>query len=290
MRWLPASATLALAVTCVVLATACDPDPVPDARNEAWVSVAIQADAGGLAVVALGGDLDDSTVEALLATIDGDVFAGRPASGRVTDNGGGVPVLEYRSTGVFSPGDRPLAAIDTRRMCDDLVAAGYTVLDVQLSVPNVDASWAVVPDQDGTVWSVNACSASPHGEIALRPDPAAFWRSLLLVAIVVAANVALAVTGSRRTAVPRWLPWTLTATAVVAAAAMISAGGAAAGDNMEVAGRLGHGANVVYVAGSAMVVLFGPLAAIAQPFYWRLPKERRPRLRRRPPPTASPAR
>jgi hypothetical protein len=289
MTWQHVPRALALTVLCVALATACDPQDLPDARDEAWVSVRVGADADGLVTVALGGGLDDAQVSALIESLDGDVFVGRPSTGDVTGNGGGFPMVEFRSTGVFVPGDAPRVDVDTRRLCDDLMAAGFTNVDVQLSMPSVDADWAVQPGQDGTVWHIESCAESPHGEVVLRPDPALFWRELVLVLFVIACNVAMAIIGSRRLSVPRWLPWTLAATAVVAAATVIAAGGATAGDSMEVAGRIGHGANVVYLAGTLMVVLLGPIAAIAQPFYWRLPKEQRPRLRRRPPPTGTPA-
>jgi hypothetical protein len=51
---------------------------------------------------------------------------------------------------------------------------------------------------------------------------------------------------------------------------------------MEIAGRMGHGANEVYFVASLVIALIGPIVAIAQPFYWRLPHDQRPRLRRHP--------
>jgi hypothetical protein len=44
---------------------------------------------------------------------------------------------------------------------------------------------------------------------------------------------------------------------------------------------MSHGANVMYFVASLVIVLLGPIAAVAQPFYWRLPREARPRIRRR---------
>jgi hypothetical protein len=105
----------------------------------------------------------------------------------------------------------------------------------------------------------------------------------LLVSIIVLVNVALAFIGSRPLTVPRRLSGALSASAVLVLLVMMATAGLSGGEQMEVAGRISHAASLVYFFVGAAVMLFGPIAAVAQPFYWRLPKERRPRLRRRPP-------
>jgi Kef-type K+ transport system membrane component KefB len=134
-------------------------------------------------------------------------------------------------------------------------------------------------------WHVRSCSESPHGSVILKPDPGRFWREVVLVVIVAAANVALFVIGSRGLSIPRRLTIGISAAAVAASTVVIASAGATAGDNMEVAGRMSHGANLMYFVASLVIVLLGPITAVAQPFYWRLPREARPRLRRRAAPT-----
>jgi hypothetical protein len=163
------------------------------------------------------------------------------------------------------------------------MANGFTNVDVWLSLPSVAHELAIVPDASSsdTTWHVRSCSESPHGAVVLEPDPGRFWRELLLVVIVAAANVALFVIGSRGLSVPRKMTIGLWAAAVAASIVVIASAGATAGDNMEVAGRMSHGVSLMYFGASLVIVLLGPIAAVAQPFYWRLPREARPRLRRR---------
>jgi hypothetical protein len=280
----PRDASLGFAILLAsgLVATACDPDSVPDAANEASVTVEVGPDATGVVVVALGGEPDVATLESIADTIDGDVFS-RPATTNVEGNGGGIPLLEFTSNGAFEPGEAATIDVDTRRLCDDLMASGITELDVRLVLPSVDAELSVLPDRSdsSTMWHVRACSDAPHGSVVLRPDPGEFWRDLLLLAVVVVANMTLAVIGLRGISVPRWATIGLSAAAVAASFIVIADVGARAGDNMEVAGRMGHGANQVYFVASLVIVLLGPIAAVAQPFYWRLPRDERPRLRRR---------
>lgn len=272
---------LALVSATLALTTACDPDDVPDSPNEASAFVDVGADASGVVVVAFGSQPDEAAITGLGETIDGAVFDGRTATSHVTGNDGGIPMLEYRSSDVFEPGEAPTVAIDTRRLCDDLMASGVTDVEIGLSLPMVETDSSITPNPDGDVWHVQSCGESPHGSVVLRPDPGQFWRQVLLVVLVVLANASLVIIGTRSVAVPRWAPWALAAIGVASAIAVIAAGGATAGDNMEVAGRMGHGANLAYFFGSLVIVLVGPIAAIAQPFYWRLPRDERPRLRRR---------
>ena len=163
------------------------------------------------------------------------------------------------------------------------MASGFTNVDVWLSLPSVAHESAIVPDASSsdTTWHVRSCSESPHGAVVLKPDPGRFWRELLLVVIVAAANVALFVIGFRGLSVSRRMTIGLSSAAVAASFVVIMSAGATAGDNMEVAGRMSHGANLMYFVASLVIVLLGPIAAVAQPFYWRLPREARPRLRRR---------
>ncbi|HEX6658661.1 MAG TPA: hypothetical protein VF065_11295 [Ilumatobacter sp.] len=255
---------------------------MPDSANEASVSLEVGPDAMSAVVIAFGGELDEATLDARARTIDGDVFAGAPATSNVKADGRGIPLLDFTSSDVFEPGDAPTIELDTRRLCDDLIAAGITNIEVRLALPNVDANPSILPESEsGMTWHVRSCSESPRGALVLRPDPGEFWRSFLLVTVVVAANVALAAIGWRGISVLRWVTIGLSAAAVVAAFVMIATAGATAGDNMEVAGRMGHGANQLYFVAALVIVLLGPIAAVAQPLYWRLPRDQRPRLRRR---------
>ena len=289
MRWQQASRTLALALTCATLVTACDPDEVPDQPNEASASIHVSSDAEGKVIVALGGKPDDEAIAALVDSIDGAVFDGHPATGAVGDNGGGIPLLEFRSTGVFEPGPAPTVAIDTRQLCDDLMATGVTDLEVWMSMPRVDTDSSITPEHEGETWTVRSCSESPAGTVVLRPDPGRFWLELLLVSIVVLANVALALIGSRGLTVPRWVSGGLSGLAVAVFLVLMATAGLSGGEQMEVAGRMSHAASLIYFFVATSICLFGPIAAVAQPFYWRLPKERRPKLRRRPSSPATPA-
>jgi hypothetical protein len=247
------------------------------------MSVTVGANAKGAVVLALGGAHDEIALAAIARTLDGAVFPGQPATSEVTGNGGGFPLIEFTSTGVFDPGDSPTVELDTRRLCDDLMAGGFTDLVVRLSLPRVAHESAIVPGESSdSIWDVRSCEAAPHGAVVLNPNPHRFWFELLLVLIVVAANVALAVIGSRGLNVPRWMTIGLSGTAVAVFLVAIATAGFSAGNDMEVAGRISHAANLFYFAISAIVVLLGPIAAVAQPFYWRLPREQRPRLRRRP--------
>ena len=247
------------------------------------MSVTVGADAKGAVVLALGGAHDEIALAAIARTLDGAVFPGRSATSDVTGNGGGFPLIEFTSTGVFDPGDSPTVELDTRPLCDDLTASGFTDLVVRLSLPRVAHESAIVPGESSdSTWDVRSCDAAPHGAVVLNPNPHRFWFELLLVLIVVAANVALAVIGSRRLNVPRWMTIGLSGTAVAVFLVAIATAGFSAGDDMEVAGRISHAANLFYFAISAIIVLLGPIAAFAQPFYWRLPRDQRPRLRRRP--------
>ena len=276
------SVALAVVLACLVLTTACDSDSVPDQANEASVSLEVGPDATSAVVIAFGGELDEATLDARAPTIDGDVFAGAPPTSKVKGDGGGIPLLEFTSSGVFQPGDAPTIELDTRPLCDDLIAAGITNIEVRLALPNVDANPSIQPESEPDMtWHVRSCGDSPRGTVVLRADPGEFWRHFLLVTFVVAANVALAAIGWRGISVPRWVTIGLSAAAVVAAFVVIAAAGATAGDNMEVAGRMGHGANQLYFIAALVIVLLGPIAAVAQPLYWRLPRDQRPRLRRR---------
>lgn len=275
---------LALALTaCCVLTTACGAEPGPDSPNEASVSVEVGPDATGTVVVAFGGEPDEATLATIADTIDAAVFTGRPATSQVTGNGGGRPLLEFNSTDVFQPGPAPTIELDTGRLCDDLMASGITDFDIRLSVPSVSFDSAIVPNQptSDTTWRVQSCIDSPRGTVVLKPDPARFWLELGLVILVLASNVAMAVVGWRGIRVPRRAMFLLAAVAVCASVAVIASAGATAGDNMEVAGRMTHAANQVYFVTCLAVVLLGTLVAIAQPFYWRLPPDQRPRLHRR---------
>ena len=49
----------------------------------------------------------------------------------------------------------------------------------------------------------------------------------------------------------------------------------------EVTGTIGHGVNQLFFVACLVVVVLGPIAAILQPLYWRLPRDQRPHLRRR---------
>ena len=273
---------LALTMACCVLTTACGPEAVPDSPDEAAVSVEVGADAMGKVVVAFGSEPDKAELATMTDAIEGDVFAGEPASSQVVGNSGGSALLEFTRSKVFEAGASPTIAFDTRRLCNDLMATGITDLDVRLSLPSVSYDSAIVPDQSPSdlTWSVQSCGDSPRGTVVLQPNPERFWLELGLVIVVVAANVAMVVVGSRGLRVPRRAMFLLAAIAVGASVAVIASAGATAGDNLEVAGRMTHAANQVYFVTCLAVVLLGPLAAIAQPFYWRLPREQRPRLRR----------
>jgi hypothetical protein len=266
-----------------VLATACGPDEVPDARDEARAAIEVRPDATGVVTVALGGEPDEAAVARALDTIDGEVFPGRPATGAIIDNGD-LPVLRFTSTDVFEQGDAPEVEVDTRGLCDDLAANGVRALDIELGFPHVPVERAFVPAPQSSddSWEVQSCTDSPHGSAVMMPDPGRFWRELVLVLAVLLANTALLVMGKRNLTAPRWVTIVVSAIGVGASLVFIVTHGATAADHMEVAGRMTHGAGQVYFGASLVVVLFGWPVAIAQPFYWRLPKEQRPRLRRRP--------
>jgi len=283
MRWHDTRWVLAVALSSSALVAACGPDPVPDAPNEAAVLVHVAADGSGMVVVALGGEPDQAAVAAMADTIDGEVFVGRPATSAVKGNGGATAILQFSSSGVFEAGDAGTVVLDTRRLCDDLSASGMTDVDVRLELPNVRADRTIQPahSDSGDTWHVRSCGEGPHGNIVLRPDPRQFWRGLLLVVIVVASNVALAVIGSGLVRTRRWATIVLCAVAVIASLVAIAGAAATAGDDMEVAGRMGHGVNQVYFVASLLILVLGPIVAVVQPFYWRLPREQRPRLRRR---------
>lgn len=282
MKRYDAARALVVLLACGA-AAACDPDSVPETPNEAAVAVEVGPDATGSIVVAFGAEPDEATLATIADTIDGDVFTGRPATSAVVGNGGGSSLLEFTSRNVFEPGASPTVAFDTRRLCDDLMATGITDLDVRLSLPSVSYDSAIVPDQPASdrTWHVRSCVESPHGSVVIEPDPGKFWRELLLLVVVVVANVSLAVIGARGLRVPRWTTISLSTAAVASSLLVIGTAGATAGDNMEVAGRISHGANQVYFVVALVIALIGPIAAIAQPFYWRLPRDERPRLRRR---------
>jgi hypothetical protein len=283
MRWHDARWVIAVALSSSALVAACGPDPVPDAPNEAALSVHVGADGSGVVVVALGGEPDQPEVAAMADTIGGEVFVGRPATSTVKGNGGVTAILEFTSRGVFEAGDAPTIVLDTRRLCDDLIASGMTDVDVRLELPNVGADRTIQPahSESGGTWHVRSCAEAPHGNIVLRPDPGQFWRGLLLVVIVVASNVALAVIGSGVVRTRRWATIVLSAVAVIASLLAIVGAAATAGDDLEVAGRMGHGVNHVYFVASLLILVLGPIVAVVQPLYWRLPREQRPRLRRR---------
>lgn len=272
------------------LATACGPDEVPDSRDEARVSIEVRPDATGVATVAFGGEPDEAAVAKTLDTIDGVVFPGKPVTGAVIDNGD-LPVLRFTSTDVFEPGAAPEVDVDTRGLCDDLAANGVRTLDVELDFPNVPVNRAFVPEPQSSddSWHVQSCGDSPHGSAVMMPDPGHFWRELVLVLAVLLANTALLVMGKRNISAPSWITVGVSAVGVVASLVFIVTHGAAAADHMEVAGRMTHGVSQVYFGASLVVMLFGWPIAIAQPFYWRLPKEQRPRLRRRRPAKPDPA-
>jgi len=282
MKRYDAALALALLLACGA-ATACDPDSVPETPNEAAVSVEVGPDTTGNVVVAFGAEPNAATLARIADTIDGDVFSGRLATSAVVRNGGGSPLLEFTSSNVFEPGVSPTVAFDTRRLCDDLMATGITDLDVRLSLPSVSYDSAIVPDQSASdrTWNVRSCVESPHGTVVIEPNPGKFWRELLLLVVVVVANVALAVIGIRGLRVPRWTTISLSTAAVASSLLVIGTAGATAGDNMEVAGRISHGANQVYFVVALVIALIGSIGAIAQPFYWRLPRDQRPRLHRR---------
>jgi hypothetical protein len=274
--------TIAFVLVACAAATACGPESVPNAPNEASLSVEVGADAEGVVVIALGGEPDAARLAAVADSIDADVFTGRPTTRDVKAVGSGIALVEFTASDVFEATHASTVAFDTRPACDDLAAAGFTDLVVRLALPSVAVDRAIVPDQstsDGT-WHVRSCGESPHGAVALRPDSARFWREMLLVIVVVVANVALVAIGSRGPRLPRRTMIALSVTAVVASIVVIVTAGATAGDNIEVAGRMSHGVNRIYFVASLAIVLLGPIAAIAQPFYWRMPKERRPRLHR----------
>lgn len=282
MKRFDATLALALTMACCVLTTACGPEAVPDSPDEASVSVEVGPDATGIVVVAFGGGPDDARLATMADTIDGAVFTGRPATSQIAGNGDGNPLLEFTSTDVFQPGVAPVVEFDTRHLCDDLAATGITDLEIRLSVPSVSFDSAIVPNQStsDTTWRIQSCTDSPRGTVVLKPDPSRFWLELCLIIFVIAANMAMTVVGWRGIRLPRRGMLLLAAVAVCASVGVIASAGATAGDNMEVAGRMTHAANQAYFVACLAVVLLGPLVAIAQPFYWRLPREQRPRLHR----------
>jgi hypothetical protein len=259
---------LPLAILAMVFAlalSACDPWPVPDRTDEAWVDVDIGSDGSGTAQVfiaySLRGQLDQVGRE--IAPL---LFPGRHGTVGIDPNDSGAPFILVRTPNAYEPGPHPSYAWNSSGLIDALNAHGFTRIRLAVCAPAVPTTVQAEPPGTKEVW----CwvwhlphQTAPTLTVAMHPQPSRWWGALSLLMASLAATALLALAVGRRWPHPhRWLVVGIAAIGLVAAGIGVVTAAAVQGDNAGVAGIL-HGTILVVATVAPVLVVPAIVALVA---------------------------
>jgi hypothetical protein len=186
-----------LAVTAVLAGlalSACDPWPVPDRTDEAWVDVDIEPDGGASARVFIAYALRDQ-LQQVGRELAPALFPGRETIAEINQNDGGAPFIVIQTRDAYEPGTHPSFAMKSPQLYRALSAHGMMNVRLTVCPPAVPATLAARPPPQPLSgcwqWELRPQEADATMSISLHPSPGRWWAELSLLVASFAAVVLL---------------------------------------------------------------------------------------------------
>lgn len=241
----------------MILLSACDPTDVPNEAEEAWLDVSVTPQGRAKATVRIAGDAAAELIPTASA-VSKHLDATEPPDVRVDRNDpAGVPIASLASFGVFAPGPQPTMELTWDGLVGSMTRLGYSRVLVSVCTPSVPTSVTgrPSPSLDGpcVTWALGRSGPDISVAVAMRSDPARFWRVAPFLAVVILGTAACATLYRRSPEGGFNAAAGVALIAIASSVAAFMAGATDLGDHLGVAGVQGFR---TWVAG------LGPAAAI----------------------------
>jgi hypothetical protein len=167
------------AVVTALLLPGCDPLFIDDVPGQAVITVHIGGGGRAELRAELGRVSDDAFIRAVTADAASALFPGAAVTAAVDENDGGWNFGVARIDGVYRPGERPIAHLDTAPLVSALVDDGYRFLRVFVCPPAVrfllESSAPGVRSGRCLRWDLDAESVAPSMGLTMHPQPLRGW-------------------------------------------------------------------------------------------------------------------